>query len=140
MWRCTICQRYRTIVKNAEKVRSISGTAPGVEMSRDDFHAWAQGAPRACYACQIPEQLVRYLGAKTQVGHDLQRLGVDRLDNDRGYAADNLGWCCFPCNKAKSNSFTADEMSTFIGPGIAKIWQARLAKRGVAWSSPSIAT
>lgn len=35
---------------------------------------------------------------------------LDRMDNDQGYLPDNVVACCFQCNGAKGNRFSAEEM------------------------------
>jgi hypothetical protein len=126
---CTLCVRYDTLVANSRKVRANVAT-PELDLTREQFHAWAAARELVCEYCRIPEHLVRHLGVLTQVGHNLRRLGIDRADNDGGYAADNLRWCCFACNKAKSNTFSEAEMR-IVGESIAAVWQDRLAKAGL---------
>lgn len=134
---CTFCARFDTLVANSKKTRSNVAT-PELTLTRQQFIAWATTAPRECRYCKIPEKLIWHLGIKTQVGHQLRRLGIDRADNDGGYSVDNLRWSCFPCNKAKSNSFNEAEMA-IIGPGIGQVWLSRLAAAGIEhdWHAPS---
>ena len=127
---CTYCARFDTLSANAKKVRA-GGSAPGIGITRGQFVAWASATERCCRYCTVPEELVEQLGILTQVGHRLRRLGIDRADNDGGYDATNLRWCCFACNKAKSNTFTEAEM-LLIGPGIAAVWRTRLAAQGIS--------
>lgn len=50
---------------------------------------------------------------------------LDRIDNTRGYHADNVLKCCDYCNNARSNHFTVLEMKNTIGPAIRKVMQSR---------------
>jgi hypothetical protein len=127
---CTLCARFDTLSANARKVRA-GGSAPGIDLTREQFVAWGLAAERVCRYCAIPEHLIEHLGILTQVGHRLKRLGIDRADNDGGYDPANLRWCCFACNKAKSNTFTESEMQ-LLGPGVAAVWRERLAAQGNA--------
>jgi hypothetical protein len=127
---CDWCLRYRSIVGNAAHRRRHVRT-PELRLSRADFVRWAADRPLICYACGIPERLLVRLELLTQVGHRLRRLGVDRLDNGGDYTLENIDWCCFPCNKAKSSSFTGPEMADRIGPAIGAVWRARLAAAGI---------
>jgi hypothetical protein len=54
---------------------------------------------------------------------DLLR-GLDRIDNNRGHTKDNVAPSCAPCNFARGNRFSFDEMQ-LIGAVIRKIFAAR---------------
>jgi hypothetical protein len=58
-------------------------------------------------------------------------VGLDRLDNARGYDADNVVSCCTTCNVVRGNRFTPDEMM-LLGRTIRKIRMARLSVAGEA--------
>lgn len=121
---CTVCTRYKAIVSNAGRVRR-DGRAPGCEMTLGEFAEWVRENERACEYCQIDEVSLPLLGMKTQVGLPLQRLGVDRVRDGEGYHTGNIVWCCFGCNKAKSNTFSHEEMLV-VGRGIREAWEKRL--------------
>jgi len=53
-------------------------------------------------------------------------IGLDRLDNDKGYELGNVVPCCPVCNKVRNNIFTPDEMRRVIGPAIRKIADERM--------------
>jgi len=59
-------------------------------------------------------------------------LGLDRLDNDKGYTPDNVVQCCVDCNMARGRRFTADEMWAEIGPAIRRVKEARKHGRTLA--------
>jgi hypothetical protein len=122
---CIDCQRYLTLSSNAKKVRS-NGEAPGVDFDIDSFRTWVRSQDRRCSICQLPESQVGALQLKTSVGYTVAVLGIDRVDNTRGYALDNIQLCCFACNKAKGNVFNTDESSSWLGQGIASAWTHRL--------------
>lgn len=128
---CTVCTRYQSMVSNASRVRR-DGSAPGVEITLREFAAWVQRSALRCTYCHIPEHLIQFLDLRTQVDQPLSRLGIDRIDGDAPYRTGNIVLCCFACNKAKSNTFGADEMAG-IGSAIALVWAIRLAKAGVTW-------
>lgn len=52
-------------------------------------------------------------------------IGLDRIDNLRGYESGNVLPCCSICNIARGAFFTVDEMRRFIGPAIraAREWR-----------------
>jgi hypothetical protein len=119
---CNACYKYGILVNNANKTR-VSGFTPGVDMSLQDFASWYGSQVKKCHYCHLPEDAIPDIRATTQVGHPLKRLGLDRIDNDRGYTVDNIVLCCFPCNKAKGNVFSEEEMRTQIGPYISRVWK-----------------
>lgn len=43
-------------------------------------------------------------------GLDTCGIGLDRLDNDRGYTLDNVVPCCGDCNKIRGDRLTSEEM------------------------------
>lgn len=96
-------------------------------MTKDEFLRWLAGKDLRCRYCNLPESRIIDLGVKTQVGHPLRNLGIDRLDNDHGYRTDNIALCCYPCNKVKGNVFTDAEMLDHVGPAIGQAWAARVA-------------
>jgi 5-methylcytosine-specific restriction endonuclease McrA len=124
---CLACYKYGIVSANANKTR-VSGFTPGIEMTLEEFATWynTQNGRHECHYCRLPEAVLPDIQARTQVGHPLKRLGLDRIDNDRGYSVDNIVLCCFPCNKAKGNVFSQDEMKKQVGPSISKIWRNRV--------------
>lgn len=128
---CTVCTRFSSLRSNAGKTRR-DGASPGLGFGLDEFAAWFSAQDRRCAYCRIPESLIEELGLRTQVGLPLQRLGVDRLDGRVGYEIGNIVLCCFACNKARSNTFSAEEMAE-IGPAVARVWRRRLAAAGITW-------
>lgn len=55
---------------------------------------------------------------------DMDRVGLDRINNDRGHTKDNVVACCYSCNTARNNNFTFDEMKT-IGAAIREVKRKR---------------
>lgn len=56
-------------------------------------------------------------------------IGLDRLDNTRGYDLDNVVSCCIECNIARGDRFTPEEMKV-IGAAIASVKLSRATLRG----------
>lgn len=52
-------------------------------------------------------------------------IGLDRLDNAKGYEPGNVVSCCSECNIARSDNFTPEEMKV-IGMAIRKVKMARV--------------
>lgn len=120
--------RWRAIPKNYEKLknlrnkwaRTMDGLFPQAksiakksgrvwEISRENYEKLRN---LKCHYCE---------GPLPETG-----VGLDRLDNTRGYQLNNVVPCCTLCNMARRNQFTPGEMKTFIGPAIKKIrrWRA----------------
>jgi 5-methylcytosine-specific restriction endonuclease McrA len=77
-------QKYR-----AEKQRGLVW-----DLTREQYSAFTG---KNCYYCGTNE-----------IG--LRGVGLDRLDNKKGYTIDNVVPCCFSCNKVKSDVLTQQEM------------------------------
>ncbi len=126
---CSDCARWNALIANARRPRKRIAT-PGVELDEARFMSWARQVDHVCAYCGIPEPLVPRLRVRTQVGHALRFLGIDRADNSGAYRPGNIVLACFPCNKAKGNVFSSTEMETLLGPAVGRIWVERLANGG----------
>jgi len=42
-------------------------------------------------------------------------VGLDRIDNEKGYLHDNVVPCCLPCNRTRSDNFSYEEMLILAG-------------------------
>lgn len=51
-------------------------------------------------------------------------VGLDRLDNDKGYSKDNVVSCCIDCNYVRGDRFSPEEMKT-IGTVIRQVKESR---------------
>jgi hypothetical protein len=121
---CTACAKFKSLAANSRRQRKIQAT-PDLTLTAEEFAQWYSQQDTVCLYCAIPEEHLAATGVRTQVGHVLRNLGVDRVDNDLGYGAGNMALCCYACNKVKGNVFTAAEMSGQIGPAIGQIWAGR---------------
>lgn len=55
---------------------------------------------------------------------DTEKLGLDRIDNNRGHEMGNVVPCCYECNCARNDNFTHEEM-LIIGKAIREVKQKR---------------
>lgn len=55
---------------------------------------------------------------------DTNRIGCDRIDNNKGHTKDNVVPCCYECNCARNNNFSYNEM-LIIGKAIKNVKQLR---------------
>jgi Zn-finger domain-containing protein len=77
IWKQTIGGRYNTY-KESARYRGLL-----FEISKEEF---ANILNQSCYYCGTHESI-----------------GVDRVDNTRGYISNNVAPCCTMCNKMKLN-------------------------------------
>jgi 5-methylcytosine-specific restriction endonuclease McrA len=62
-----------------------------------------------CFFCGSPPSNIA--ASRNKVGLDYIYNGIDRLDNDRGYEADNVVACCARCNHAKHTMLPGEFIS-----------------------------
>ncbi len=101
------------------------------EINFDTFKNWYVNTPRNCYYCKITEVEIKSLEGtdnpltKRNRG---KKLEIDRKEPELTYdRIDNLAFCCYWCNNAKTDTFTEVEFIE-IGKAIQKVWQNRLKK------------
>lgn len=115
---------------------------PGAGFARvsyQQFSEWiaATGSPERCHYCGTSAQQCAQLfemqdGIKrynaTRGGKRGRRLELDRRDPSKEYdELDNLVWCCYWCNNAKSNFFTESEfmpVAKAIGEALRRICES----------------
>ena len=132
--RCEDCMReyhrnygrkWRPI--NLEKVRKMGqmSSRNGGRFSRAKIlatrhgHQWS--LTREEYLSLIKQLCYYHKGPLNETG-----IGLDRLDNSRGYIIDNVVPCCWVCNSIRGNTFSPSEMLK-----IGKIIQEIYVDRGV---------
>lgn len=104
-----------------------------IGMSFAEFYAWFQQQPPCCHYCGITEaeieELLRAGNIKTKrITTRGKRLELDRKMPEPSYAVvENLVLCCYWCNNAKTDEFSADEFR-LIAPAFRTVWQSRLLK------------
>lgn len=104
----------------------------------EQFEKWfnLQVFNKGCVYCQLTNEQslllynVQRSGLRmdgTRGGKRSRRLEIDRRDPNLPYdTLNNLVWCCYWCNNAKSNFFTEDEFKPIgasIGEALRKILQ-----------------
>ena len=106
-------------------------TAGFVNVSFAEFKTWFRRDyfEKGCYYCGLTNEMSSKLfniqreGNRhdgTRGGKRGKRLELDRLDPGQGYDnLNNLVWCCYWCNNAKSNFFSSEEFKP-IGKEIGK--------------------
>ncbi len=130
------CREYKK--KNREKrekyKRKYNLTPNGVwtnlripkrEISKEDFVQWYNSQDKKCLYCGISEKEIE--GKKFKCWQ-INRLQVDRKDNNKKYKTGNLVLACPVCNWVKGDYFTYNEMLK-IGRVIRKIREKRKTPR-----------
>lgn len=96
-----------------------------------EFKTWFESTERKCHYCEITEREIEQLIQKNMIETKRlrtrgRRLEIDRVSPNRPYDdLSNLVFCCYWCNNAKTDEFTAEEFKP-IGDLIRQIWQRRL--------------
>ena len=70
------------------------------------------------------EEMLEVLDKACVYCGDFNRIGLDRLNNDKGHTKDNTVPCCYECNCARNNNFSYEEM-LILGKTIAEIKRNR---------------
>ncbi len=95
-----------------------------------EFKKWFETAERRCHYCGITEPEIFRLKERGQIHTKRwttrgQTRVIDRMASEESYdKLENLVFCCYWCNNAKTDEFSAREFSE-IGKVIKKIWEAR---------------
>jgi len=98
-----------------------------------DFKNWYTKTERKCFYCAITESEIKKLikGNRIKTKRLATRgksLEIDRKKPNEKYdKIDNLVYCCYWCNNAKTDEFSYEEFLE-IGKQINKVWKARLNK------------
>jgi 5-methylcytosine-specific restriction endonuclease McrA len=122
---CRECERGRSRQKAespAVRFRKIRRRALAQQVplgfSQEGFVAWYETEPRVCCYCGIEEELLT-----SWVGKQWRTLTVDRVQPSEGYVPGNIVLACMPCNRAKGDLLTGDQMREiavrFLHPKVA---------------------
>ncbi len=121
--RCAIC--YNQIMKyNKDYFKNWRNTPSGIWsttythhgrknkrgflISKDEFLTWYKKQDKKCHYCLIDEsELSRIIQFRSKT----KRLTIDRTDNSKPYALENIVLACHRCNTIKGGTFTEEEMT-----------------------------
>lgn len=93
---------YKTLRQNAKKCgRELSFT-------KQELFDWFYKQEQKCIYCEITVKQMSI--SSLNIYKKYNRLTIDRLDNNMGYALSNIGLACMVCNRTKSNIFTRIQM------------------------------
>lgn len=96
-----------------------------------EFKDWYESTERKCYYCKINEDEIEELIRKNLITTKRlatrgRKMEIERLSPNEPYDnLNNLVFCCYWCNNAKTDEFTSDEFK-YLGQVIETIWNKRL--------------
>ena len=134
--RATLTQwelQHKDRYKHLALVRRIFLRKKFERITPREFLHWYDNTNRRCYYCKITEDEIRLLDEHklihtkrlTTRGRTLE---IERIEPNEKYDnIKNLTYCCYWCNNAKSDEFSASEF-IHIGKLIGDIWNRRIAK------------
>ncbi|GEM_PF-6678823 len=93
------------------------------DLEKEEFIIWWHDQDQECFYCKTSIEDV--LDSDIRLDYKVDRLTIDRLNNEKGYQIDNIVLACNRCNSIKSNFFTFKEMQV-IAPLIHKKYIANL--------------
>lgn len=101
----------------------------GKEITKEEFEHWYADQVLRCFYCGITQEEIK--NDPLRKGHyhqgkgmQIDRLTIDRKDNNLGYIPENMVFCCFLCNRMKGDIFS-DKEATILGETIALIRNKR---------------
>lgn len=98
-----------------------------------DFKKWFDTQERTCHYCKITEDEIKLMIDWDEIQTKRlktrgRKLEIERRSPNLDYdALDNLVFCCYWCNNAKTDEFSEEEFKP-IGLILQRIWQSRIAK------------
>ncbi|GAG38086.1 unnamed protein product [marine sediment metagenome] len=129
---CKECNRERTRewsktasgIYTTLKAQSKFWNRENIDITRQDFIDWYNAQTKQCVYCGIKEQDLHKVGDTHN--NKLDRLTIDRKDNERGYSIDNIVLACHRCNGTKSDLFSYEIMKEIAQKYIKPMWDAQL--------------
>jgi predicted DNA-binding protein YlxM (UPF0122 family) len=125
-------EELRTQREGIAKIRQL-WTRKKIKGPFADFYSFYKSSERRCHYCGITEEEIAAMLEKKQLKTKRietrgKTLELDRKKPDEKYDdLDNLVFCCYWCNNAKTDTFTHAEFLE-VGKAIANIWKKRREK------------
>ncbi len=96
-----------------------------LEFTRQEFIDWDKAQKRNCFYCGIPEEVMLSVSEfhKKRGTGNFHRLTIDRKNNLKGYALDNIVLACPPCNATKGDLFEYSEFREIAQKYIKPKWK-----------------
>ena len=93
---------------------------------RKEFYEWHEKQPKKCHYCWLPESELENIN-DPQLNRT-SRLGLDCIDNKKGYLIDNIVLSCLRCNFIKNDLLDYEAMKDIGQRYVKPIWEKRLGK------------
>src|SRR3990167_7857473 len=102
-------KRYDSSPKGLYRAIKIRANLKNIDLcSKKSFLKWWNKQEKRCYYCQ--RTLRQIQKSSDSLLRKTLRLGVDKIDNNKGYIIKNMVLSCVRCNNIKNNYFTQKEM------------------------------
>jgi hypothetical protein len=95
-------------------------------MTREEFYRWYKTQPRKCAYCDLPEEEIPNIN-DSQISR-MHRLGLDCMDNKKGYVIGNLVLSCLRCNFMKGDFLGYEAMRDIGQRYIKPMWEKQLGR------------
>lgn len=102
-------------------------TSKPVTITEDEFVEWYNTSPKKCAYCDLDEDDL--VNVDDNCINKADRLTVDCVDNEIGYAVGNIVLCCARCNFIKSDFLNFDQMRIIGQDMIKPVWEKQLNKK-----------
>ena len=117
VYRLANIRKYREYARKSEK--KIRRTPEGA------YKMYKANAGKRGFSLTFDQFMTFWQKPCWYSGHKIETIGLDRIDNSKGYEMDNVVPCCFLCNRAKNRMSYAEFIEwarTFIcNPTLAHI-------------------
>lgn len=80
------------------------------DLEKEEFIKWYTEQPKICQYCGLSLEQIRNLPYPYNRKNGIDRLSIDRKNNNIGYTISNIILCCFTCNTIKNNFLEYEEM------------------------------
>lgn len=100
------------------------------------FKAWYKLKEKKCTFCEVEENLLKFIDYIPK--DNRRRLEVERIDNERGYALDNMTLTCHNCNQYHKFDVTFEDAMEYGQKKRKPRWQKILRDKGISFKRPRL--
>lgn len=92
-------------------------------ITREEFKNWYLAQDEVCEYCDLVDLSIE---GKLSKGRTLLTFTIDRRNSDMPYSIENMCFCCWTCNRIKSDVFTGEEWREIAQKYIKPKWLKKL--------------